>query len=327
LFTLELQQNRAMKTDFHQFKYLFGPVPSRRLGMSLGVDMVPFKTCTLDCVYCECGKTSTHTSLRKEYIPARELIEELDLYLASNPELDVITFAGSGEPTCNTALSQVVDHLTSIYPLYKTAILTNSSLLHIREVQNTLMHIDYALPSLDAVSQSVFEKINNPAEGITSSSIITGLIAFAKEYTGTLWVEIFIVPGINDSDDELLLIKNVLEEIKPSRVQLNTLDRPAACDWVQPATSDQLNRIAQLFLPLPVEIITRKIKVDDTVTTNTQTIADLCAILKRRPMTVEDIAISLRRNINEVFTLLDNLKKRQNVSVEKVEDKTFYRIT
>ncbi len=315
-----------MKKDNHKDNHLFGPVPSRRLGMSLGVDMVPFKTCTLNCVYCECGKTTELTAERKEYIPAQALINELDARLSTAPHLDVITFAGSGEPTLSTALSAVVNHVRTTYPQYKTAILTNSTLLHIREVRNTLMHIDYVLPSLDAVSQQTFEKINRPVATVSSTTVITGLIAFAKEYTGTLWVELFIVPGINDTNEELSLIKSVLEEIHPTRVQINTLDRPAPCEWVQPASQKQLSHIARFLLPLPVEIISRNATADPSIVNNTATLENLYAILKRRPMTIEDVAVAMQKNINEIFSLLDELKKNYSLIAEKVGDKTFYRL-
>lgn len=315
-----------MITDIRQSNHLFGPVPSRRLGMSLGVDIIPFKTCTLNCVYCECGKTTRHTLSRKEYIPADEIIRELDRFMQSGPYLDVITFAGSGEPTLNTGIGRIIKHIRSTYPHYKTALLTNSTLLPLKEVRTSILPVDYVLPSLDAVSQPVFEKINNPLPGLSSAEVVDGLTAFAKEYTGILWVEVFIVPGINDTDEELSKIKHVLDKIEPARVQVNTLDRPAAYAWVQPAPAEQLSAIAEFFKPLPVEIISRNSLVQTKHTGSRQIADTLITALKIRPMTIEDLAVALQININEVFSLLDDLRKKRILSEEKVGDKTFYKV-
>lgn len=296
--------------------------------MSLGVDIVPLKTCTLNCVYCECGATSNHTLERAEYIPAKIIIDELDNFLAtaSPIDIDVITFAGSGEPTLNTAIDQIIEHLKTKYSEHKIALLTNSTLFHLKEVRQTIMPLDYVLPSIDAVSQPIFDKINNPVTGFDYSSYIEGLKIFSKEYKGTLWVEVFIVPGINDTESELKKIKKVLEEINPSRVQLNTLDRPGTCHWVEPASNERLNQIANFLLPLPVEIITRKFENLQLNSKNQQNIESLYTTLKRRPMTIEDLAVALRKSINETFLIAENLKNKKILSSEKVGDKTFYRI-
>lgn len=296
--------------------------------MSLGVDIVPLKTCTLDCVYCECGETSNHTLERAEYVPAETIINELDRFLekASSIDIDVITFAGGGEPTLNTALDKIINHLKSTYPQYKIALLTNSTLFHLKEVRQVIMPLDYVLPSIDAVSQAVFEKINNPVTGLKNSTVIKGLETFAKEYSGTLWVEVFIVPGINDTESELIKIKEVLEEINPTRVQINTLDRPGTFMWVEPATVEKLNQIANFFLPLPVEIITRKFQNLHLSSENPKNIESLFTTLKRRPLTIEDLAAALKKSINETQALVKGLMFKKILSSEEVDGKVFYRI-
>ncbi len=309
----------------NQFQYIFGPVPSRRLGISLGIDMVPFKTCTYNCVYCECGKTTCLTSKRSEYIPSKQLIHEIDTFLATNQEIDIVTFAGSGEPTLNTALDKVINHINTRYPAYKTAILTNGSTLHQKEVRQSLMPIDYVLPSLDTVSQSIFEKINTPVKQLLNSTIIEGLTLFSQQYKGTLWIEVFIVPGINDTENELSLLKNILKNINPDRVQLNSLDRPGAYPWVEPVTDKQMLDIADFFLPLPVEIITRKISLPEQTLSNKQNTKTILDTLKRRPMTVEDISVSFRSSINRTSQTLDDLVQKNLVRIEKVGNKVFYR--
>lgn len=296
--------------------------------MSLGLDIVPLKTCTLNCVYCECGATSRHTRKRDEYIRAETIIDELDIFMekAASLTFDVITFAGGGEPTLNTALEKIIIHLKSTYPHYKIALLTNSTLLHLEEVRTSIMPLDYVLPSLDAVSQSVFEKINTPVQGLHCSTIIDGLKRFAQDYRGTLWIELFIIPGLNDTEIELNKIKTILEEINPSRVQLNTLDRPGTCNWVEPASSEQLSHIADFLLPIPVEIITRTFQNLQLCPEDPQKIENLFTTLKRRPMTIEDLAVALRKSINETDTLVEDLLIKKVLSSEDVGGKIFYRM-
>jgi wyosine [tRNA(Phe)-imidazoG37] synthetase (radical SAM superfamily) len=288
--------------------------------------MVPFKTCTYNCVYCECGKTTNLTADRAEYIPAKHLINEIDSFLATAQTIDVITFAGSGEPTLNTALNDVIKHIKSRYPEYKTAILTNGSLLYLKEVRQSIMPVDYVLPSLDTISQSTFKKINSPAKSLFNNEIIEGLTVFSKEYKGTLWIEVFVVPGLNDTENELTLLKEILEKINPDRVQLNTLDRPGAYSWVEPVTSKRMQEIADFFLPLPVEIIARKITFSDLTSYSEQSIKSILQTLKRRPMTVEDLSVSFSNSINKTRIILDNLMQTNLISSEKVAGKFFYRV-
>jgi wyosine [tRNA(Phe)-imidazoG37] synthetase (radical SAM superfamily) len=306
------------------FKYIFGPVPSRRLGRSLGIDLIPFKTCCLNCLYCECGKTTVHTLERKEYVPARAIIQEIDAFLSGLPSLDVITFAGSGEPTLNTALPELLSHIRNHYPQYKTALLTNGSLLYLEDVRRSLLTFDFVLPSLDAVRQQTFEKINQPVRGLNNKEIIEGLIAFSNMYRGTLWVEVFIIPGINDDEAELVLFKQTLEEIRLDRVHLNTLDRPPAFAGVEPASVERLKRIARLLAPLPVEIISRKAESAPRIVLSRDSIDHILATLRRRPMTIEDLSGTLAKNINEMYVLLDMLLNKKLVTTQTVNNKTFY---
>jgi wyosine [tRNA(Phe)-imidazoG37] synthetase (radical SAM superfamily) len=296
--------------------------------MSLGVDIVPLKTCTLNCVYCECGATTLHTIERTEYVPAEMVIDELDSFLEKAPSLDidVITFAGGGEPTLNTSLGEIINYLKSTYPQYKIALLTNSTLFYLEEIRKIIMPLDYVLPSVDAVSQPVFEKINNPVSGLNNSIVIEGLIAFSREYTGTLWTEIFIVPGINDTETELKKIKEVLEEIHPARVQLNTLDRPGTFSWVEPATVERLNQIASFLLPLPVEIISRKFQNLQLSSEKPKNIKSLFTTLERRPLTIEDLAVALKISINEADAIVEDLIMRKVLSSENVGGTIFYKV-
>ena len=306
------------------FRYIFGPVPSRRLGKSLGLDLIPFKTCCLNCLYCECGKTTVHTLERKEYVPARTIIREVDAFLSGGPSLDVITFAGSGEPTLNTALPELVRHIQTRYPQYKTALLTNGSLFYLEEVRQSALAFDFVLPSLDAVRQQTFEKINQPAGGLSNPKVIEGLITFSKMYSGILWVEVFIIPGLNDDETELALFRETLEKVSLDRVHLNTLDRPPAFAGVQPASPERLRQIARFLAPLPVEIISRKAQAGPRITLSRREIEYFLATLRRRPMTVEDLSVTLAKNINEMYVLLDALLSRKLITTQVVNNRTFY---
>ena len=309
------------------FSHLFGPVHSRRLGRSLGVDMVPFKTCTCNCVYCELGSATVSFAERREYVPAGELIDELQHFIAVSSQFDYVTFAGSGEPTLNTALGTVIRFIKKTYPFLKIALLTNSTLLHISDVREEILPCDLVLPSLDAVSEEIFHKINCPCPGLNAKQVVEGLIEFARIYKGQLWVEVFIVPDVNDSSAELELFREVLLKINPTRVQLNSLDRPGACSWVTTASSESLQKIASYFSPLPVEIISRK--AIDTITTlphpeNCE--GTIVHQLQRRPATLEEIAVMCSATINEVTIAVEALVKKRTLTISIVDGKTFYTV-
>ncbi len=229
------------------YRHLFGPVPSRRLGTSLGIDLVPQKTCAFNCVYCECGRTTDHTCERREYVPTDRVIAELDDFLARAPDLDYVTFAGSGEPTLHSGIGEVIAFLKDRYPRYRVAVLTGSALLADPEVRAALMPADLVVPSLDAVSEEVFLELNRPCPGLTAGRVLEGIVTFAREFPGEIWLEVFIVPGQNDTEEELLRLKDAVAAISPDRVQVNTLDRPGTEIGVRPASRLALERIASML--------------------------------------------------------------------------------
>lgn len=224
--------------------FIYGPCRSRRLGISLGVDLIPHKTCSLDCLYCECGQTTLLTQERREYLPTTKIMSALSRILQYEPALDYITFAGSGEPTLHQEIGQIIRFLKENYPGYPVAVITNATLLQDPQVIDDIRQADLIIPSLDAVSQTVFEKINRPVAGLTSAGIIQGIKALRQSFSGRLWLEIFIIPGLNDTDDELDLFRQVLSTIAFDKVQLNKLDRPGAVDWIKTASPQRLQQIA-----------------------------------------------------------------------------------
>jgi wyosine [tRNA(Phe)-imidazoG37] synthetase (radical SAM superfamily) len=304
-------------------KYLFGPVNSRRLGISLGIDLLQRKICTLDCIYCECGHTIDLTDEIDEYSPAGEVIAELDSFLESGPVLDAITFSGSGEPTLCSSIGEIINHLKSKYPQYRIVVLTNGTLLHMPEVRERLKNSDVVMPSLDAVSEDVFQKIYRAGSVSSPDKLIKGIKQFRSEFKGKIILEIFIIPGVNDSQEELEKLKRASEEIKPDGIQLNTLHRPSAEKWIKRADYGQLEKIRDFFSPLPVEIIgSPSGKTEAAVVDNLQ--ERIIATLKRRPSTADDLISALGSERNNMEKNLAEMIDRGIVNIEENARGVFY---
>ncbi len=296
-----------------KYKHLFGPVPSRRLGLSLGIDPIPYKTCSFDCVYCECGATTILTDERKEYIPVAEIISELDSFLSTKPALDYITFSGSGEPTLNIGIGKIISFLKQKYPQYKIAVLTNSSFFSDKVVRQELLFADVIMPSLDAVSEDIFKKINRPAPGINIKDVLRGLIDFRKGYSGKIWLEIFIIPGINDTDDELKKFHAMLKKINPDLIQLNSLDRPGTENWVVPAYKETLIKIKNKFEDLPIVTISNYQKREKVKSYNLKIEDAILSTISRRPCTADDLSEILDIHIAELNKYLDTLHEKGRI--------------
>lgn len=232
---------------------LYGPVSSRRLGRSLGVNLFPRKICSLDCLYCEAGPTADLTLERKEWVPFTEVCKQLDGFLKENPELDYITFSGRGEPTLYSRLGELLVFLKQNYGQYKTAVLTNSTLLPNPRVREELMAADLLVPSLDAASPTAFDSLDKPHPDLDLQQIIQGIQSLGKEFSGLFWLEIFLAPGINTEPGELEKLRQTVLSIQPRRIHLNSLDRRAWDSRIQPLSQETLNRIASLFAPVPVD--------------------------------------------------------------------------
>jgi len=305
-----------------RYKHLFGPVGSRRLGISLGIDPVPHKTCTLNCVYCECGKTTNLTLERKEYIPTDEILNELNEYLETSPDLDYITFSGSGEPTLHSRIGEIIDFLKRNYPQYKIAVLTNGTLFYNKKLRDEIKNADLIIPSLDAASDELFRKINRPQRELDINKIMDGLIEFRKEFSGKMWLEIFIVPGLNDTDDQLQLLKRAIKKIKPGRIQLNILDRPGTEDWVIQAKKEALEKIA-LFLD--AEIIA-EFKQRKKIRSFSRDIEEnIISTLRRRPCTARDLSEMLGIHLNEINKYLRVLIKNGKINCKEEERGMFFK--
>lgn len=227
---------------------VFGPVPSRRLGQSLGIDPIPAKTCNWNCVYCQLGRTVPLTNERKEYIPRAEILAELQDALKAHRagEIDWITFVGSGEPTLHTGIGWLIRAIKQITPI-PVAVITNGSLFYLEEVRQDLLAADAVLPTLDAGNALLYRKINRPWPEITFERLVAGLKSFRREYPGKLWVEVMLVKGLNDTPQALQEIAEILKDIHPDQVHINLPTRPPAEAWVRVPSQEGVLRAISIL--------------------------------------------------------------------------------
>jgi len=294
-------------------KYIFGPVPSRRLGISLGLDLTPYKTCSFDCVYCQLGRTTNKTLERKEYIPINDIYTELKDFIISNQNrpIDYITLSGSGEPTLNSGSGKLIKEIKELTEI-PIAVLTNSSLIPDAKVRAELSQADLVIPSLDAATQSVFEKMNRPYEGLQVKTIIIGLQEFRKGFGGEIWLEIMLVEDFNDRERELKELSNAIKLIEPDRIQLNTVVRPPAEECAKPLSVDRINEVAEILNAEVIVEFDRK-TIEAYEEDKEEMISSL---LKRRPCTLSDISGSLGLHKNEVLKYIEVMNRDSRIKTE-----------
>ena len=299
---------------------LFGPVASRRLGRSLGVDLLPFKTCTLDCVFCECGGTTRCTAVRADFAPVEDVIAELRAWIASGGTADVITIAGSGEPTLHLGFGDVIRAVKAATPI-PVCLLTNGTLLHLAEVRRDAALADRVIPSLNAADEETFARVCRPNTGCTFARHVEGLRAFAAEYRGELWLEVFVVPGINDSEDSMRRIAALAAEMAPRKIQLNTAVRPPAEPSVRAARHEDLERLASLFTPRAEVAASFHGTASGAAG---QPMDAVLALLQRRPCTIADVAGGLGIGNDDAEACVAALRCRGLVTEERRGNETFY---
>ena len=301
--------------------HLFGPVPSRRLGRSLGVDLIPTKTCPYDCIYCEVGPTTHQTGKRFSY-QTETIISELEDYLRDVPQPpDVITLAGSGEPTLNLGLGRIISSIKEMSRI-PVAVLTNGALLYLPEVRAELAAADLVLPSLDSACEATYRLINRPLPGLSLESLLKGLVPFRREYHGRLLLEVMLLKGINDTEEELTLLRRALAEIAPDRIQLNTAVRPVVDDLARPLDRVEMEAAAT-FLGGPVEVIASFDQADIAETPCHD--EDFVEMLSRRPMTAADVAKASGLPLIQVVARLKRLQDAGRISHDRYHDQEFYR--
>jgi wyosine [tRNA(Phe)-imidazoG37] synthetase (radical SAM superfamily) len=274
--------------------HVFGPVPSRRLGQSLGIDPIPFKTCNWNCVYCQLGRTTPLTDVRRDYFPPEEIVAEVrDALDAHQPgEIDWVTFVGSGEPTLHRSLGWMVRQVKGLTstPL---AIITNGSLLSQPEVQEELLAADAVLPTLDAGNEKLYRAINRPHPSFGFSNLVEGLVAFRGAYPGKLWLEVMLVEGLNDTEAALQELAAVVERIHPDEVHISLPIRPPAEPWVKPPNEEGLMRATALLGGIARVIHTSEGVFDLSGYSNV--IDAVVGIITRHPMLEDDLVPTLNR--------------------------------
>jgi wyosine [tRNA(Phe)-imidazoG37] synthetase (radical SAM superfamily) len=301
--------------------HLFGPVPSRRLGRSLGVDLIPPKTCPYDCIYCEVGPTTCQTRERFSY-QTEAIIEELSGYLqAPGVRPDVITLAGSGEPTLNLGLGRIIREIKAMSPI-PVAVLTNGALLYLPEVRRELAAADIVLPSLDAAREETYRAINRALPELSLESLLEGLTHFRREYRGQLWLEVMLLKGLNDTEEELSLLRRALRKLAPDKIQLNTAVRPVVDDAAVSLSAGEMEAAAA-YLGGPVEVIASFSRAD--IAGNPREDDDFVEMLSRRPMTAPDLAQALGLPLVQVVARLKRLQDSGRISHNRHHDQEFYR--
>jgi wyosine [tRNA(Phe)-imidazoG37] synthetase (radical SAM superfamily) len=302
-------------------KYTFGPVPSRRLGRSLGIDFVPFKTCSYDCVYCQLGRTTAKTIERKEYCPVDAVVNEVKEKLEKGSSPDYITLSGSGEPTLHSRIDDIISGIKEISDV-PVAVLTNGSLFWIDEVRDAVSGADLIIPSLDAGSEETFLRVNRPESGILFKEMVEGLRVLRENFMGPLWLEVFITGGITDSDEEIVKIKDLTDYIAPARIQLNTAVRIPAEEYAGLVDIQKMEEISTFFGP-SCEVIADYTKVH-SLGEFSSTGEDVLELLRLRPCSVDDISAGLSLHRNEVVKYVQELLDKKLIRMEKRRGEKLY---
>jgi wyosine [tRNA(Phe)-imidazoG37] synthetase (radical SAM superfamily) len=301
-------------------KYLFGPVPSRRFGRSLGVDLTPYKTCTLDCVFCQLGRTTDKTLNRKEYVPTDAVIEEISEWLKTDGKADYMTLAGSGEPTLHNRFKEVLAFIRNNCKI-STALLTNGTLLHLPEVRDAALLADVVKVSLSVWDQGSFGWVNRPHPQLRFDKFIEGQRAFRKQFKGELWIEVFLVKGMNAMPTDISRIAALAQDIEPDRIHLNTVVRPPAEDIAAPLSKERLSSLCHLFRPIAEIIAEFSTEKDLKLQANKET---MLAMLQRRPCTADQIAKGFGMHLNEVSKYLGNLLRAGQIREERKNSTVYY---
>jgi len=303
-------------------EYIFGPVPSRRLGRSLGVDLVPFKTCSYDCIYCQLGRTTNKTIKRKEWVPIDIVIDQLKAKLSSKP--DYITLSGSGEPTLFSRIEDLISKIKDITDI-PVAVLTNGSLLWLPEVRKALKSADLVVPSLDAGSSQIFQYVNRPHSDITFSKMLDGLVTFRDEYSGKYWLEVFFLAGVTTPEMEINRLKTCISSIHPDKVQVNTVTRPPAEDFAERVPEKQLKTLAaQLYENAEVIADYSNVHKQQDFSARRE---DVLTLLQRRPCSIGDIAAGLGLHRNEVIKYVEELSLEGKIEAKPQNQQLYYKAT
>jgi len=302
-------------------KYVFGPVPSRRLGRSLGIDLVPYKTCSYDCIYCQLGWTVLKTLTRKEYVPLEAVLNETAQRLAEEVEPDYITLSGSGEPTLYSRLDELIAGIRRL-TCRPIAVLTNGSLLWIPEVRRGLLEADVVIPSLDAGSQDVFQKVNRPHPDLDFAEVLSGMALFRAEFGGQIWLEVFLLKRFTADRAQVGRMARLAEQLKPDRIQLNTVLRPPAEKSALAVDSTTMHSLAAIFGDR-AEVISNAPESEHSGAVGAGE-AVIMGLLHRRPCCIQDVSRGLGIPASEAAKRLEILVKDRRIVTRRSAGKVFY---
>ncbi len=300
--------------------YIFGPVPSRRLGLSLGVDLVPYKTCTFDCLYCEVGRTTHKTIKTGDYVPVRDVLRQLRERLEECAP-DVITLAGSGEPTLHFEIDRIISGIRALTDT-KIAILTNGSLFWDRAVRKRVLNADLIMPTLSSAVPSTFETIHRPHGDLTLDRIVDGLKRLRAEFKGLISLELILLAGINDTESEMAALKPLMDDISPDKIQLNTVVRPPADPVARALDEERLAAIKHL-MGERAEIVANGGALKDAIERHKKSEA-LLETVRRRPLREKDMADSLGLSLEEVEGMVKGLLLKGYLNRQEHSGEIFY---
>lgn len=306
-------------------RYVYGPVSSRRLGRSLGIDLVPFKTCSFDCVYCQLGRTTRKTLERREYVPSERIFADLERKLSSVSEFDYVGLAGSGEPTLHAGLGEIIRGIKRRTDK-PVAVLTNGSLLGDRGVQEDLLDADVVMPSLDAGDARLFGYVNRPHPELDFWRVVDGLIEFRARFTKPVWLEVFLLSGVTGLKAEVEKIAALCRRIRPDRIQLNTVARPPAEDYAFPVSAKLLTMFAGLFDPTAEVIVEAETVAEPGFGNQTVPDGEILDLLRRRPSTALGVSTGLGIHINEAVKRLESLAARGEIRSTVRGGACFYKV-
>lgn len=308
------------------FRYVYGPVPSRRLGRSLGIDLVPFKTCTYDCIYCQLGRTTDQTLDRKPYVTTEMILTELKRKLSEKNFPNYISLAGSGEPTLNSDIGKLIRKIKDLTDIPVT-VLTNGSLLWKREVQEDLMAANLVLPSLDAGDERWFHYVDRPHQDIVFERMVEGIAEFTHRFPGEVRLEVLLLGGVTGVPTEVKKIAELARRIDPARIQLNTVSRPPAEDFAYPLSIDKMLALQNLFSGR-VDILSEDNPAGSPVPLpSNSSDEDILALLQRRPCSSTDIANGLGAHVIDVLKHLNLLLEAGKVKTIVSAGRRLYTVT
>jgi wyosine [tRNA(Phe)-imidazoG37] synthetase (radical SAM superfamily) len=302
------------------FKYLFGPVPSRRFRRSLGVDLNPYKTCSLDCVYCQLGRTTEKTVIRQEYVPTDEVISELKEWLKTDGKADYITLSGSGEPTLHSRFGEVLQFISKNSEI-PALLLTNGTMLNLPEAREAASFANIVKVSLSAWDQPSYRWVNRPHPQLSFDQLLEGQKAFRAQFKGELWMEVFLVGGMNSMRDDVRKIATLAKQIDPDRIQLNTAVRPPAEDFAAALSKEHMEELTHLFDPTAEVIAEFRARHREHMQANQETIYSM---LQRRPCTADQIADVFDMHLNEVSKYIGILMRSDQIHVERKSSTVYY---